>query len=437
MGIAFSLCPGRDGIQDEKKTEYNYENKEVVDRVVTPTPKQCTEEENEEQKHNKAYIIQNNWKKKKEKEKIVERIKVLDSNLEKLGKYITIEAMKAGVFPRILEAESKLKEFRGIPEDRDGLDNKLTFRSPFKFNLDNSIYHGQWSSEGLREGYGVLISEENIKMEGLWREGKLFKGRIFKEDGSYYEGQISENKANGEGTLYYVNGDVFSGIWFDDLQRGPGKRVFQDGYKYEGNFENDQFNGTGTFTFPDGSFYEGNFENSTIKGRGVYKTLTGEIYDGTWNNNLPNGPGSYYFKGKNDGVLYSGNFKNGKKEGNGRCTFSVDTYYEGEWINGFPHGHGFYLLGKKSYKGLWRYGLLVFSESGTQTKEEISVPTLKENFKDKKTLFHLRDEVEGEIVLDKKNGKSARNYKPNEGHDILKFVSRLSMESNNFISTTN
>ena len=104
---------------------------------------------------------------------------------------------------------------------------------------------------------------------------------------------------------------------------------------------------------------------------------------------------------------------------------------------GFPHGKGLYNLGKNCHKGIWRFGILVFSDSGNQSKEEISVPNLKENFKDKKNHFHLRDEVDGEITVQNKNGQMGKNYKPNEGKDILNLVSKLSLESNNIISTNN
>jgi len=430
MGAALSLCPGRIGIKDEQNTEFNY----AVSETKHPTPT-AQPEENEESKHSKASIIQANWKRKKEKEQILERIRVLDANLDKLGKYISIENMKLRVDSRIQEVECKLIDFKGTPEDRDGFDSKLTFRPPFKFNLDNSIYHGQWNSEGLREGYGIFISDDNVKTEGLWRDGKLFKGRIFKDDGSYYEGEINENKANGDGAIYFYNGDVFKGKWIDDLQTGHGSRIFQDGFKYEGEFLNDHFNNQGIFTWPDGSLYEGNFENSTIRARGVFKNLSGEVYDGLWSNNMPNGHGTYNYTGKFKGVVYEGDFKNGKKEGNGKSTFSEENFYEGEWMAGFPHGKGSYNVGKNTHKGIWRFGILVFSDSGNQSKEEISVPNLKENFKDKRNQLHLRDEVDGEIKVETKNGQIGKNYKPNEGNDILKLVSKISKENNSIIDT--
>jgi hypothetical protein len=70
-------------------------------------------------------------------------------------------------------------------------------------------------------------------------------------------------------------------------------------------------------------------------------------------------------------------------------------------------------------------------------KEEISVPSVKENFKDKKHLCHLKDQVDGEIIGEEKSSKKGKNYKPNEGQDILKFVSKIreTSQNENYVST--
>lgn len=437
MGITFSICPGRSGVSEEHKTEFNYES--VKQEQVTPMHKveESDQEVDEETKKIKAMLIQTNWKKKKEKQGLIERIRVLDSNLNKLGQYISIEKMKSKIDPRVEEVQSNLKEFKETQEEKTDF-VKLTYRQPFQFNLNNSIYHGQWNSEGLREGYGLLVSEDNILMEGLWKEGKLFKGRIFREDGSYFEGQIKDYKADGIGIINFTNGDFYKGKWNDFLQTSNGSRIFNDGYRYEGHFENDEYSEFGRFLWPDGSIYEGYFENSSFKGKGIFRTATGEVYEGEWNNNMPNGSGTYNYAGKNSGITYTGDYKHGKKEGKGKLTFEEDKYYEGEWVNGLPHGQGIYKNQQNSHKGLWRYGFLVFSNSASNSKkEEISVPNIKESFKDKKNLCHLRDQVDGEVIGEEKN-KKGKNYKPNEGQDIIKFVSKISKETNqieNYIST--
>jgi hypothetical protein len=442
MGIAFSICPGRSGISEEHKTEFNYESEKqehiTPQRLKEDVHNTLKDQVDEETKNIKASLIQSNWKKRKEKQELLERIRVLDSNLNKLGEYIQVDAMKIKIDSRVKDVQFKLKQFKGSEDDLKVLDAKLTYRQPFKFKLDNSVYHGQWNNEGLREGYGLLITEDNIVMEGLWKEGKLYKGRIFREDGSHYQGDIKKYKANGQGKIVLSNGDVYEGRWNEFTQTGNGSRIFHDGYKYEGNFENDFFQEMGSFKWPDGSSYKGNFENSSFNGRGVFKSNSGEIFEGDFFNNFANGNGIYKFSGKNAGVVYAGSYKQGKKEGKGKLTFADDKYYEGEWINGFPHGQGLYKNGQNTYKGMWRYGFLVFANSGNNNpkKEEVSVPNLKESFKDRKQLIHLRDNIDGEIIGEEKN-KKGKNYISNEAKEILKFVSRINKknDNDNYVST--
>lgn len=435
MGQLLSICPGHQGTSNEEvKTEFNCDINENIIVSSTPTNKPSEELEDE---NKRAQLIQKHWKKKNEKNKVIERIKVIDENLDKIGKHVSIDIMKSKIPPAILAVESKLVEYKGSPADLGYFDSKLTFRSPIQFNLDNSIYHGQWNTEGLREGYGILVTDDNIKYEGLWLEGKLFKGRIFREDGSYYEGEIKELRANGEGAIYLANGGVYKGTFLDDQQIGNGSRTFVDGFKYEGAFENDNYHGLGSFFWPDGSVNEGQFENSSFKGKGVFITPLGDVFEGIWNNNLPNGPGKYYFSQKNAGIVYEGDYKNGKKEGKGRLTFSKEKYYEGEWINGLPHGQAVLNNGSMIIKGVWRHGSLVFSESLINNKQDSLIPNVKENFKDKASLLHLKDQTLNEFIGEQKNPKG-KNYRPSKGQDILQYVSRLSIDTNlNYISTAN
>ena len=60
------------------------------------------------------------------------------------------------------------------------------------------------------------------------------KGRYIKNDGSYYEGDLKNNVADGHG-------------------------VFMDrkGYKYEGQWKNNMPNGSGEVTYPDETRYVG------------------------------------------------------------------------------------------------------------------------------------------------------------------------------------
>ena len=398
------------------------ENKLIVNKVIREDGTSEIEiKELTDDQQNKISLIQNNWRKHKEKEKVVERIKVLESNMNSLGDQITIDEMKKKISSEIKQVQKKLPVYEGTRKDKENLEEKLIFRRPFKFNYDNSIYHGFWSSFGLREGYGVYITEEGLLQEGLWRDGKIYKGRIFEVNGNYFEGQITYSEPNGQGKKVLTNGTVYTGTWKNGKQIGQGERIYYDKFYYIGNFVDNLFSGKGKFCWPDGSIYEGDFSKSSIKGKGKFKCSNGEYYDGQWLNNLPNGQGCYTYSQDNQCLKFDGEFKNGKKEGQGKLTFKNGNYYTGEWKNGLPHGNGELKQNETIYKGFFRFGKLtqMTSDSKAYTPNtDVIIKPDKEKFKVVKAdLLHLVDELEGENETTP--NKSFKIYKASSGVDIL------------------
>ena len=378
-----------------------------------------------EEKHSKIAMIQGEWRKKKEKEKVIERVRVLENEMSTIGQIISIEEMKLKITPAILKTQKSLPVYDGTRQDKENMEQKLIFRRPFRFNYDSSTYHGFWSSFGLREGYGVYIKEDGTVQEGLWIDGKLFKGRVFDTDGSYYEGDILEGEPHGAGRKVGFDGSLFTGQWKNGKQYLYGERTYADKYCYKGLMSDSLFNSKGKLTWPDGSTYEGEFNKSTIKGVGKFKSEDGETYEGLWNNNLANGKGNYTYNGKNLAMKYEGEYRNGKKEGVGKLTYKNETYYSGEWKSGLPHGNGEYKMNGTIYKGFWRYGRLLQiageSSRAFNVSTEIIVKEEKEKFKHKHELVHLIDELEGvinDIV------KQTRTFKPTLGSEVLNNVTR-------------
>ncbi|MBM7643192.1 hypothetical protein [Streptococcus loxodontisalivarius] len=74
-----------------------------------------------------------------------------------------------------------------------------------------------------------------------------------------YQGQVVNNRMNGQGTLTFKNGDV-----------------------YEGNFVNGVFDGQGTFTAKAGWSYTGGFKDGQADGQGTLTTASGKTYKGTF-----------------------------------------------------------------------------------------------------------------------------------------------------------
>ncbi len=46
-----------------------------------------------------------------------------------------------------------------------------------------------------------------MRLVGDWADNKLVTGRWILPNGTYYEGQFSDNKPNGQGTWYFKNGN--------------------------------------------------------------------------------------------------------------------------------------------------------------------------------------------------------------------------------------
>jgi hypothetical protein len=366
----------------------------------------------------KVALIQNEWRKKKEQQNILERLKVLEKDLANLGKNITVEEMKSKMKPEILKVQKNLPVYEGTPQDQKKLEGNLVLRRPFLFNYDNSIYHGFWGQTGLREGYGVQVKPNGTVQEGLWWEGRLVKGRVFDAEGNYYEGDIQDELPHGVGAKHGIDGSLFTGQWKNGKQFLLGERIYENKSKYQGMLSESLFNGKGKFTWPDGSTFDGEFSKSSIKGFGKYKHIEGDTFEGTWNNNYPNGKGTYIFSGINTGHKYEGEHLNGKREGTGKYIFGPDTYYSGQWSNGYPHGKGEYKIDSNTYKGFWRYGKLINLDEGKSMKNlEITVSPAKEKFKMIDENFHLRDDVHGKITKNTKN--CVKSYRPSLGSDVL------------------
>lgn len=73
----------------------------------------------------------------------------------------------------------------------------------------------------------------------MWGYGRLIT------QNSYYEGQIANGAAFGQGT-YENSLKVYSGEWKCDLRHGRGEQIFKNKrYRYKGNFMNDKYHGYG------------------------------------------------------------------------------------------------------------------------------------------------------------------------------------------------
>jgi hypothetical protein len=313
--------------------------------------------------------IQKTWKiykmKKREREKILAKTQLLENRVAELGRYIDKKYVTAKISKKIIEVEKNLPPFKIETNLKELHGKDKILREPFEYKLDKSIYCGLWNEDGLRHGYGYLVRDNGSKLEGYWKDGELFRGRIFDNAGNVYEGNIKNLEPVGEGTYTGVNGLKFTGNWKNGTYNDYGVLTLPDRTVYKGYFLNGLFEGKGNLTLPNGMSYDGNFKNNSITGKGRMTTRDGDFYTGDWENNIPHGNGTYEWT-KHESK-YVGEYKYGRKDGNGRYELAEGDYYDGMWFNDKPHGVGVYLNGKKEMNGTWRYGTLIESSDPTDT----------------------------------------------------------------------
>ena len=129
------------------------------------------------------------------------------------------------------------------------------------------------------------------------QDNKGFGKITFKND-NYYIGQILDLKMNGKGTLYNKNNVII----------------------YEGNLINNKYEGNGKLFYDNGNYYDGEFVDNKEHGKGkLYKKINNILYDimydGDWNNGKYEGNGKLIYE---DGNYYIGEFVNGKPLGKGK-----------------------------------------------------------------------------------------------------------------------
>ena len=136
---------------------------------------------------------------------------------------------------------------------------------------NGAIYIGEWNNDNQRHGSGIQIWNDGSKYDGEWRNDKANgNGRLIHADGDVYEGKWKDDKAHGFGVYTHTDGARYEGNWEHDKQHGYGIETWQDGARYEGNYKNGKKDGKGKFSWADGSMYEGQFFDNNIEGNGIY-----------------------------------------------------------------------------------------------------------------------------------------------------------------------
>ena len=202
-------------------------------------------------------------------------------------------------------------------------------RTGSSYFYSNEIY---LESEYLNGKKNVKVKEyysnNNLKYEGEYKEGKIWSGKGYNKDGKK---EFEMKNGNGKGKEYnqYSGIIIFEGQYLNGIRNGKGKQYYDDFddliLEYEGEYKNGKRNGKGK------EYYH---HNDGLRFEGEY--LDGKPWKGR----------KYYDNGKLafEGILF-GNGKTKEYYKNGKLAF------EAEFLNGKGKGKEYYENGKLKFEG--------------------------------------------------------------------------------------
>ena len=309
------------------------------------------EQENLNNKEKEKEKIKSEKEEKKGKEE-----KEVKSNKEEIdNNSLDIQILRANLLAKnIFENDAFNKGLRNTKNENDPRDNKKdNIRKKYPKIIEGKyIYIGEWKN-GLRDGFGSLFLEKEIKFTGYFSENKINGyGHLWKEDGDSYKGYWKNFKAEGFGIYKSNSGACYDGEWVEDLQCGFGIEQWPRGSIYFGDYLNGYKNGIGVLNFGNKAWYEGEFKNGIMSGIGSFFFEDGRRYLGMWKNNKMNGYGYIYWPNEN---IYKGEFKDDKKEGFGICKIRKKIFM-GMWKDNKLEGNVIIVDEGKLKKQYWSNG---------------------------------------------------------------------------------
>jgi hypothetical protein len=186
------------------------------------------------------------------------------------------------------------------------------------------VYEGEMH-DGVREGRGLCLYNNNLMYEGEWKRNKEHgKGTLMSPDRSriIYEGDWEKGRMHGRGSYYY----------YDALNNE------KETSKYVGEFKENLRHGRGVYTLPDGSIYDGEWRENNPNGWGLFRWPDGSEYQGPWKDGKRNGTNGILIAA--DGFRYEGSWANNAMEGIGVATYPNGQTYEGKFVGGRREGRG-------------------------------------------------------------------------------------------------
>lgn len=97
---------------------------------------------------------------------------------------------------------------------------------PIRLERRKAFYYGE-AKDHKPIGLARIVFDDGSFFEGKFENGSVncSNGLFIYMDGSYYQGGIKGNKANGRGKIVYKTDQtlIYDGEWQDDLPHGHGK----------------------------------------------------------------------------------------------------------------------------------------------------------------------------------------------------------------------
>lgn len=112
--------------------------------------------------------------------------------------------------------------------------------TPHENNKNIATYEGEYLY-GRPNGEGQMLLKDKINIKGFWSKGYLTSAFIEYPNGATFEGQISGNSFNGDGTFKTADGKVYEGKFKNGKSDGVGVYTDTSGITLKGVFKNGKF----------------------------------------------------------------------------------------------------------------------------------------------------------------------------------------------------
>lgn len=91
---------------------------------------------------------------------------------------------------------------------------------------DGSCYIGECNDKGVPHGRGQFVSSRGDIFEGEFSNGRIEgRGTLTDDQGSRYVGTFKDSLRHGKGVEKMASGDVYEGQFFNDKRSGYGKLI--------------------------------------------------------------------------------------------------------------------------------------------------------------------------------------------------------------------